>query len=336
MLEVAAKEADLVPELAEFFLAHGDFKSALELLGLARSRQPNTDRFLVDFARAEAGLGQLDEAQKSLESVLAHAPDSVDALVAAGEVAGKQSDWPSAAEAFTRAASIAPDRPDVLYGLASAQLYANKPEAALGPAQKLHALLPDDLRAKYVLALALFGLKRGPEAKPYVEQVLAAHPDDREMNLVLVDVAFNDERNLPLARKHVDICLKQNPADPGALYYLGTIQRLDGDIKSAIESLTKSVAGNPKNGDAQGILGTLLLQVGDVAGARRVLEQAVELVPKEAQNHYQLALTYTRLGETALAKQQLEIYQDMKAKEAKDAKQPATSEVPSAGVSTKP
>jgi tetratricopeptide (TPR) repeat protein len=339
MLQVAQKQPDLVPELAEFFLAHRDFQSSQQLLALAQAKQPSTDRLLVDLARTQAGLGQLDDAQKTLESILERKPDFVDALVAAGNVASQQLDWGASGEAFSRANELAPDRPDILYGLVSAQLRADQTDSALKNAQRLHALVPDDLRSTYLLALALFGAKKWEEAKPYAEQVLAAHPDDREMHLMLVDVALNDEHNLANARKHVDICLKQNPGDPGALYYLGMIQKMEGDVNGAIQSLAKSVASNPKNADAQAALGALSLQAGDLTRAVPALEQAVLLAPEQAQNHYQLALAYSRAGAPDKAKVQLDLYQQMKAKEAKEAKGlkgPPTSEVPLMGIASRP
>jgi tetratricopeptide (TPR) repeat protein len=340
MLQISEKEPDLVPELVEFFLAHKDFKSAQQLLLLAQPKQPVTDRLLVDSALTDAGLGQLDEAQKKLESVLARTPESLGALVAAGKVASQQLDWGAAVEAFSRAAQIAPKRPDILYGLASAQLYANQLEAARHNAEELHALEPDDLRSTYLLALAVFGLKDWESAKSYAEQVLAAHPDDREMNLILADIAFNNEHNFQAARKHVDICLKQNPKDPGALYYLGIIQKLGGDVGGAIQSLSLSVSGNPTNGDAQAALGSLCLQTGDLTCAVSALKQAVLLVPQEAQNHYQLGLAYSRSNLADKAKEELQIYEQMKAQEAKEAagvpKGPSSVQVSPMGVVAHP
>jgi tetratricopeptide (TPR) repeat protein len=340
MLQVSEKEPDLVPELAEFFLAHKDYKSAQQLLALAQPKQPATDRLLVDSALTDAGLGQLDEAQKKLESILARTPESLGALVAAGKVASQQLDWAAAVEAFSRAAQIAPKRPDILYGLASAQLYANQLEAAHHTAEQLHALEPEDLRSVYLLALAVFGLKDWDSAKSYAQQVLAAHPDDREMNLILADIAFNNDHDYQTARKHVDICLRQNPKDPGALYYLGMIQKLGGDVGAAKQSLSLSVSGNPNNGDAQGALGSLCLQTGDLACAVTALNQAVVLSPKESQNHYQLALAYARSNVPDKAKVQLQIYEQMKAQEAKEAagtpKGPSSIQVSPMGVVSHP
>jgi Flp pilus assembly protein TadD len=144
---------------------------------------------------------------------------------------------------------------------------------------------------------------------------------------------------LPVARTHVDICLKANPEDAGALYYLGMIEKMEGDVVGAIESLSKSVAGNPRNADAQGALGALYLQTGNVQGAARALQQAVLLAPEESQHHYQLALAYSRSSAPDKAKAQLEIYEQMKAKEAKEAqnfKGPSTSEVPMMRISPRP
>jgi tetratricopeptide (TPR) repeat protein len=331
ILEVADRQPELVLELAEFFLYHRDFKSSQQLLTAAH-KQPVSDRLQIDLALTQAGMGQLDQAQSTLESVLEHAPDSVAALVAAGQVASQQLNWAAAEEAFSRASSLSPDRPDILYGLVSAQLRTHQTEGALENARRLHSLLPDDLRSTYLFALALFGARKGDEAKPYAEQVLATHPEDREMHLLLADVALNSEHDLPGARKHADICLKQNPTDPGALYYLGMVQKMEGDLNGAIQSLSRSVAGNPKNADAQGTLGAISLLASDVPGAIRALEQAVLLAPDEAQNHYHLALAYSRAGAPDRSKAQMELYQQLKAKVVKDDQRlrtPPTSEVPS-------
>jgi Flp pilus assembly protein TadD len=189
------------------------------------------------------------------------------------------------------------------------------------------------------LALASFGVKKWEDAKRYAEQVLSAHPDDREMNLILTDIALNNEHNLAAAKTHVNNCFKLNPKDPAAFYYLGMVLKMEGDIRDAIQNLSKSVEENPSNANAQAALGSLCLQTGNVICAVPALEKATQLAPEESQHHYQLALAYTRAGAADKAKEQLALYQQMKAKELKDAKDskgPATSEVPPMGIGSRP
>lgn len=339
MLEMSAKHPDLVPELAEFFIAHRDFKSSQQLLELAQGKPGATDRLRIDLALTQAGLGQLNDAQSTLEAVLERTPDSVEALTAAGQVASQQLNWSAAAEAFTRATSLAPERSDILYGLVSAQLYGNQTENAVTNAHKLYLLTSDDPRSAYLLALALFGSRKWEQARHYAEEVLQAHPEDREMHLILADVAINDDHDLAAARKHTDVCLKQNPNDPGALYYLGMAQKMGGEVNEAIQSLSKSVAENPDNAVAQAALGALSLQAGDMPGAVHALEQAVRLAPDQAQNHYELGLAYSRLGATDKARAQLDLYSQIKKKqdsEAKNLKGPSTSEIPHIGIGSRP
>jgi len=115
----------------------------------------------------------------------------VDALVAAGNVAASKGIGATQAKRFSRANELAPDRPDILYGLVSAQFARRSDGRRSQKRPKTSRADADDLRSTYLLALALFGAKKWEEAKPYAEQVLAAHPDDREMHLMLVDVALN-------------------------------------------------------------------------------------------------------------------------------------------------
>ena len=324
MLEVAGKNPELVPQLAEFFLAHGAARDAAQLLKAAEAKQKHTDRFALDTARAQAAIGNRMDARETLAGLLEASPGYVDALTEAGRIAGLDSDWLRAIEYLSRAETLAPERVDILQGLCMAQLYAQRSEDALRTGRKLEEKIPDDLRTAYFLALALLGNRQWEAARPYAEKVLQAHPEDREMNLVLANVTYN-LRDLVGARKYIAVCIKENANDPGALYYLGLVQKNEGDLKDAMESLGKSAAGNPGNLEAQRELGALRLQTGDAEGARQPLEKAVELAPRESQNHYQLALAYRRTEMKEKAREQLALYNQLKAEEQKRTL-PASSE----------
>lgn len=312
MLNVAGVHPDLVPELAEFFLENGAVADAEELLKVAAARgQKATDRYLLDAARVQAAKGNRAEARETVAQLIQKSPDYAAAVVEAGRLAGSEGDWKQAAQLLSRANGLAPGRADVLEGLASAQLYANRPAAALETAKKLEALRPGDTQAAYFMALSWFGMREWEKARPYAEAALREHGDNRELNLTLAGINYNTH-NLAAARKHVDICLKQNSEDPGALYYQGLILKTDGDLNAATQSLQKSLAKQPNNADGQKELGSLCLQTGNLACAKDALEQAATLVPADAQNHYQLALAYTRSGMAEQAKEQLAIYNKLR------------------------
>jgi tetratricopeptide (TPR) repeat protein len=332
LLKVAGKNPTLVPQLAELLLDHGAFRTADELLAKAAPLQEQTDRFLLDLARAQNGAARRDEALRTLAEILQRSPQSLDVLVAAAHIAGEESDWGQAITFLARAQRIDPTRADILQSLASAQLYANRPAEAFETAKKLQALNPEDLSASYFSALALFGDSRWEEAKPYAAIVLAARPADREMNLTMAGIDYNLHQ-LGEARKLLDVCLKQNPNDPGALYYLGLVNKTEGDLDGAIKALVKSVAANSKNSNAQSALGGLCLQSGNLPCAREALEQAVLLSPKESQTHYQLSLTYTRSGLAQKAQEHLAIYEKLKAQEQYT---PATAAAPPITSQSKP
>jgi len=200
MLQVAEKQPDLIPELAEFSLAHRDFKSSEKLLSLEKkSNRLRTDSWWI-WRKRKQDWGSWMMRKRRWKAFSHAKPDSVDALVAAGKVASQQLNWQAAVEAFSRADSLAPERPDILYGLPRRNLRTNSTEAALKKHKNCTNLFPMIFRSTYVLALALFGAKKWEDAKHHAEQVLAAHPEDREMNLVLTDIALNDEHDLPAAR----------------------------------------------------------------------------------------------------------------------------------------
>jgi tetratricopeptide (TPR) repeat protein len=332
LLKVAGKNPTLVPQLAELLLEHGAFRTAEELLAKAAPLQEQTDRFLLDLARAQDGAAHRGEAVRTLTQILERSPQSLDALIAAAHVAGEKSDWDQAIIFLVRAQRLDPARADILQSLASAQLYANRPADAFETAKKLQALNPDDISASYFSALALFGDAKWEEARPYAAKVLAARPDDREMNLTMAGINYN-LHELGEARKLLEVCLKQNPDDPGALYYLGLVNNTEGDLDGAIKALVKSVAANPKNSNAQSALGGLCLQSANLPCAREALEQAVQLSPKESQTRYQLSLAYTRSGLAQKAREQFVIYEKLKAQEQYT---PATATAPPITSQSKP
>ena len=85
---------------------------------------------------------------------------------------------------------------------------------------------------------------------------------------------------------------KSKPNDPQPLYYLGVVERAEGDLPSAIRHLEKSVDLEPRNAKVWATLGTALVeqdqgQVGDAASD--AFRRALQLDPTAMQPRYFLA-----------------------------------------------
>lgn len=309
ILAHAAENPSLVPQVAEFFLDHGSASDAALLLKAAAS-QEHTPQFMLDEARVQGALGNHKEAGAMLARLMETKPDYPGAFEQAGRMAARDGDWQRAIYLFERAQKLAPPRPQLLRDLAAAQLHAYKPQDALASAERLQGIAPDESYTWYYLALAYAGLHQDEKARAFAERVVAVHPEDREMNLTLANSAILAHA-WAAARKYVQVCLERNPADPGALYYLGVVQRDEGNVAAAIASLKESVAGNPNNEDTQELLGALCLQSGDLSCAHTAFEAAVRLAPKRAHNHYQLALACQRLRLKEEARKEMELYNQL-------------------------
>ncbi len=85
---------------------------------------------------------------------------------------------------------------------------------------------------------------------------------------------------------------KSKPNDPQPLYYLGVVERADGDLPSAIRHLEKSVDLDPRNARVWATLGTALVEqdqgkVGDAAAD--AFRRSLQLDPTAMQPRYFLA-----------------------------------------------
>src|SRR5262249_1145515 len=160
----------------------------------------------------------------------------VEALAQAGRLAGRDLDWPTASAMLARAVKQAPERVDLLRGLATAQLYNNQIDDTYETTKKLQALQPSDPTVARYLSLTLVGKHQWIEARPYAQKALEAAPEDREANLTMAVVAFN-LNDIDEAKKRVETCLAKDNSDPGALFYLGLIHKTEGDPSSAIQAL---------------------------------------------------------------------------------------------------
>jgi tetratricopeptide (TPR) repeat protein len=138
-------------------------------------------------------------------------------------------------------------------------------------ALKLNPLPPE---INYYMGVTLIELKRGEEARPFLETEL-----------------------------------KLSPSSFRTLTKLAYLDYLKGDNESCRQRLAKSAALDPGWFETHLVQGMLLARLGDYPQALANLEKALQAEPDFWKTHFQLSQVYQRLGNETKAREHLESYQ---------------------------
>ena len=253
-------------------------------------------------------------------------------------------DYAKAAQALQRAIDAEPQHVEARRMLAMASLstgdYARAAELLAADPQRT-----TDPTLEYTYGLALVRSDRGAEAERVFSQLLAAHGDSPELNVVLgqahaqqgdfdaaiktlhhalaqkADVAeanatlgliYLKQGRLAEATRAFRAELATHAADVKSRYTLATVLDLDGHREEALTELRTVLRTRPDYADARYLHGKILLASGDAAAAAAQLEIAVRLAPEDANVHYQLGQAYQKLGKTDLAQKEFDAFQRLK------------------------
>jgi tetratricopeptide (TPR) repeat protein len=139
-------------QLAEECRRLGRHEEAVDICRQGLERHPGYLSARVTLGRALLHLGQLDEAQHELETVLQGAPQNLAALRALGDVHRRRGDLPQAKTLYQAALSLAPNDPELERALAelSQALVQAENERENGRTRKHVAALEQWLTAIHV------------------------------------------------------------------------------------------------------------------------------------------------------------------------------------------
>src|SRR6185369_10003294 len=84
--------------------------------------------------------------------------------------------------------------------------------------------------------------------------------------------------------------LRQRPAEPRALHFLGLLQFHRGDLEGGIEGVLHSLKSDPGNARTWNALGGMLIAVGRTADAKDAYRRATEVSPEGAEGWYNLGI----------------------------------------------
>jgi tetratricopeptide (TPR) repeat protein len=182
--------------------------------------------------------------------------------------------------------------------VAQARLVARtEPKAALtqleGRVAEENLDLADPAQAGFLNQLFDLWLQTGKadEGQQRLEALVAQNPDSAQLHGLLGRLALV-RGDTEAAEKRFAKALELAPEDPSALSGRALLERQNGDLAKAIETMTKAGAAAPRNGDYPYVAAAMVLESGDRAAARKRFEQVLRDHPGHvgAANHLAFVL----------------------------------------------
>jgi len=298
--------------LGQAALARRDFKTAVEHLEAALAAVPAANRLHYPLALAYRGLGDRAQAEEHLAragQVGLKAPDPLLDGVAdlrlgervaltRGRVAAQAGRYADAAQEFRKALAARPESVEARVNLGSVLASAGDRDGAAEQLREALRLDPSNVTAHFNLGSLLAG-SAPAEARPHLEAVVAARPEDAEARRLLAQ-ALRDGGHLPEALEQYAQAVTLAPGDETArLGAAETLVRLGRHVE-ARRRLEDDLKQMPTSGLLSLALARLLAACPDRSvrdGARALeLAQAVWQAQPTADHARTVALALAELG----------------------------------------
>jgi Flp pilus assembly protein TadD len=143
------------------------------------------------------------------------------------------------------------------------------------------------------------------------ERVVAMRPDyaDGYTNVAISQIAW---QRYDGARTNLEKALALAPKNARALYYMGLVERIQGNLNAAVEDFRAMEAQFPRSRDAHRELGFSLYQQHKYDEARAEYEAVQGIDPDDLAAHYMLSIVYRRLGRKDDAAREAAAFADQK------------------------
>ncbi len=286
----AARVAEL-HDLAGRCHQEGDVKQAKKHLQEILALAPNDTAAHANLGLILHSAGDLKQAILAYQKAIALEPDHVHLHFLFGRASKELGHIDDAIAAFKRALQLKPDAVEVLHELGTIFMQQDLVDEA---AASFRAILKHDQHnaaALYNLGILSYNQDHFDDAASWYTQALQENPADADtlFNLALT----RSQQNKPAeAAACYEQALAVNPDDPDMNFNLGSIYKELHKLDRAVACLQKVVAINPKHGAAHTNLGTLYHMQGKTEEAISCYRRAVELGHHEVSaNHLLASLT---------------------------------------------
>jgi len=261
----------------DLFIAGRDFRGGVPVGLVSKLYQEFQEPDAVSHLAIE-GLGL------ELIAALARQPDNAEAHYVLGLCLEKRAAFPEAVAEMRRASGLAADHLGALSHLVTLEMRLGHPE--------------DAERFREAHAAALF--------RKRVEERVRVH----RVNGV---EAFNRE-DYPAALREFQAVADEDPKDPQARLYLGSVRIALGDLDRAKEELETSLRLDPHSERAFMELGRLHALAGRLDESIAAFHKAIAANPQFAEPHYFLAGVHRARGEVDLYQEEIKRYQELRSR----------------------
>jgi tetratricopeptide (TPR) repeat protein len=306
---------------------------ALNQNDLARAQKQLEAASKIQPGRAEVWLGLAQTYWKQHQPKLADAAAAKAEPLAAGNAAilralalyySEAGQYAKAATRLQAAIRLRPYEEAYYFELSQLYLREQKFEPALDTLNSGSKLFDKSAQLELARGVALYGLRRFPEAIDSFLRTIQLAPEVPQPYLFLGRMLDQAESKLPEIARAFAGYQNANPRSYLGSFLSAKALVLENGDPARIESLLReSVGKNDGFWESHFELGLLLEKRRDFAGAAGEIEKAVALNPNDATPHYRLARIYDRLGRKVEADAQREIHAKLSATERSGMQNPA-------------
>jgi len=299
--QIPGKSSSQFEQAADLYTRLGQDRQALEELAKARAGKDQVASIEKKRAELFEKTGQLDEAQRALEAVVAAEP-SADALLSLARVAKDRGALDVALRSLQRAAEVEPKREDSYLEFSSICSDHGNDTLALKTAEIGLSHIPNSYRLTVQKGAALEKLGHLNDAEDTLRKAMSMQKDNSIALLSLAVVQAHSGRT-DEAEQTLATAIRQFPGNYYMYYFRGRLLSQFADANSsksdlregAMRSLEESIRLNPNYADSYYQLSELYLPT-ESKLTEEALQKCLRLNPSHLPAQYSLARLYLRTG----------------------------------------
>lgn len=254
-------------------------------------------------------------AERLLVAEIELQPKSAELLRLLGGIFFLDQQYLNSAIALKKAEAVAPLDAQNRFTLAMAYVILDRKDWAKPELEKLHQAQPDNPLYLYWLARLDYDNQQFHKGIARLEQVLKLDSKFTKAydNLALCYEALGQhEEAIRTYQRAIDLNRASSKPSPWPALNLGSLLSKIGKLEEAERSLRESIACDPALSQARYQLGVVLEKQGKLAEATRELSQAAVLNPAYPEPHYALGRIYRRMGDLEKAEESLKTFRNLK------------------------